>query len=397
MKTAFCILLSLTALHLHAQDVIVKKDGSTILAKVLEVDETNIKYKKHSNQSGPTYTISVGNVMAINYKNGEKDTFGDNTSSTISTNTTTNNKSSQRLVKKSADSRNAEILKFYDRVYQPTVKVKRKSKASKKALVVFGVKKSSVMSNDDVEIMFEKHANNVYNIIITNKTDRTIYIDKGNCFKQQDNEEAFCYYENAEQTTVNFGGGSGASLGLGSVAGVLGVGGTIGQLAGGVGVGGGSSHSVSTTYQQQRVVAIPPYGHKRLSEEKSVQTKKETYFTLAQYKTINSAEHFTRGTYNKYGGDYYNDILPIILKKGIVNEGQVKTFQEEELPWKRTYYLTYSTEEDFRTYSTLHFELYIREIIGTKQAWWISASSYSREKYMDGLTDNSLFVGGKLN
>jgi len=38
-----------------AQDVIVKKDGSTILAKVLEVNTDNIKYKKHSNQNGPTY------------------------------------------------------------------------------------------------------------------------------------------------------------------------------------------------------------------------------------------------------------------------------------------------------------------------------------------------------
>lgn len=42
-----------------AQDVIVKKDGSTIVSKVLEVNTDNIKYKKFSNQNGPTYTISI--------------------------------------------------------------------------------------------------------------------------------------------------------------------------------------------------------------------------------------------------------------------------------------------------------------------------------------------------
>ena len=45
MKKTLFILVSLMATHLHAQDVIIKQDDSTILAKVLEVDETNIKYK----------------------------------------------------------------------------------------------------------------------------------------------------------------------------------------------------------------------------------------------------------------------------------------------------------------------------------------------------------------
>lgn len=58
-----------------AQDVIVKKDGTTILAKVMEVNDDVVKYKKHSNQNGPTYSVKVSDLMSINYKNGEKDTF----------------------------------------------------------------------------------------------------------------------------------------------------------------------------------------------------------------------------------------------------------------------------------------------------------------------------------
>ena len=68
-------ILSLVALNVAAQDIVVKKDGSTILAKVLEVNQDNIKYKKFSNPNGPTYTIGLSDVMAVNYENGEKDTF----------------------------------------------------------------------------------------------------------------------------------------------------------------------------------------------------------------------------------------------------------------------------------------------------------------------------------
>lgn len=58
-----------------AQDVIVKKDGSTIESKVMEVGESEVKYKKYSNQNGPLYTISTRDLQCINYENGSKDTF----------------------------------------------------------------------------------------------------------------------------------------------------------------------------------------------------------------------------------------------------------------------------------------------------------------------------------
>ena len=62
-------------INLYAQDVIVKQDGSTIMAKVLEVETTVVKYKKWSNQDGPTYTIKKSELISINYANGEKDVF----------------------------------------------------------------------------------------------------------------------------------------------------------------------------------------------------------------------------------------------------------------------------------------------------------------------------------
>ena len=86
-------LLSLVALLItsvcFAQDVIVKKDGSTIQAKVLKVTQSEVEYKKFDNQNGPTYTIATKDLQSINYENGSKDIFvSENYNPSIVTNET---------------------------------------------------------------------------------------------------------------------------------------------------------------------------------------------------------------------------------------------------------------------------------------------------------------------
>lgn len=58
-----------------AQDVIVMKDQSTVMSKVLEITSTEIKYKKWDNQDGPTYSVLRSEVVSINYENGEVENF----------------------------------------------------------------------------------------------------------------------------------------------------------------------------------------------------------------------------------------------------------------------------------------------------------------------------------
>ena len=77
MKKVLLLSMLLTATCTFAQDVIVKKDGSTILSKVIEIGTSEVKYKKFTNQKGPTYSIRKSDVRAINYENGEKETFAD--------------------------------------------------------------------------------------------------------------------------------------------------------------------------------------------------------------------------------------------------------------------------------------------------------------------------------
>lgn len=67
------------ASYAMAQDVIVKKDGTSILSKIIEITSNEVKYKKYSNLEGPTFITLISEIQVINYENGEKEIFGENT------------------------------------------------------------------------------------------------------------------------------------------------------------------------------------------------------------------------------------------------------------------------------------------------------------------------------
>jgi len=58
-----------------AQDVIMKKDGSSIECKVTKLSSVYVEYKKWSNIDGPVYTIDKNLISSIKYENGEIEDF----------------------------------------------------------------------------------------------------------------------------------------------------------------------------------------------------------------------------------------------------------------------------------------------------------------------------------
>lgn len=58
-----------------SQDVIMKKDGEDIQAKILKVGPDEVEYKKHDNPDGPTYSVLKSDILLIEYENGTKDIF----------------------------------------------------------------------------------------------------------------------------------------------------------------------------------------------------------------------------------------------------------------------------------------------------------------------------------
>ena len=84
-----------------AQDVIIKKDGTTILSTVIKVGQSEVEYKKYNNQTGPTYIVSINELSHINYANGTKDTFTStyNNQSVVTTETATQFSNDEGLLK----------------------------------------------------------------------------------------------------------------------------------------------------------------------------------------------------------------------------------------------------------------------------------------------------------
>ncbi|MBK7987086.1 MAG: hypothetical protein IPK11_09265 [Ignavibacteria bacterium] len=61
--------------ELHAQDIIIKRDGKEIPSKVLEISSTEIRYKDFDFMSGPTRVLPISQVVVILYENGKREVF----------------------------------------------------------------------------------------------------------------------------------------------------------------------------------------------------------------------------------------------------------------------------------------------------------------------------------
>ena len=383
-KQIVLAMLSLAALNVAAQDVVVKKDGSTILAKVLEVNQDNIKYKKFSNQNGPTYTINLSDVMSVNYENGEKEDFNN---SSITNNANQGNEAKEII--KDAAPNNSELLNLYAKDYHLNPSYKLKDKETSFGIAFLSFSNSSILSNDEIEIYLERdqtqHPDNTmfgtfnanlkssplfrYDIVFKNKTSKIIYVDLANCFRTTNLGVSYCYYS-SDIVTENKQSTSGGSFNLGGITNAAGIGGVAGSLANATTVGKSNSTSLSKTHINQRILQIPPKGKVCLSKFEYVTEKKATSLSFGIYEFINQGEEFFFSEPMIRDRDIANslklDCKTLPLNLGSVKMGEERKFTIENTPYTANYHLVYSTKEDFSTYSVLSPTLYINKIIGLK-------------------------------
>jgi len=101
VKLSFLVLFLVGSIYsVYAQDIILLKNGNEIQAKVLEITQAEIKYKRYDNIDGPTISINKTEVQLINYENGAQDII------TVSSN------SSTEITSKRHNSKN-----FYTEIY----------------------------------------------------------------------------------------------------------------------------------------------------------------------------------------------------------------------------------------------------------------------------------------
>lgn len=75
-KVLLSCLLLLTSPCLFAQDVIIMKDSTKIKARVENISETQIQFRKYGNTDLSTYYVDKKDALKVNFENGDVKNFG---------------------------------------------------------------------------------------------------------------------------------------------------------------------------------------------------------------------------------------------------------------------------------------------------------------------------------
>lgn len=128
-----------------AQDIITKKDGTDIKAKVLEVNENEVKYRRYDYLDGPIFTMLKSDILIVRYENGTNDVFNGKGKSVPVV------KSEPQPTVEDADDRDRDEMKK-DKIDSKKSSKKDAKKESKKDLK----KKDKKTSEDEEEVVVEE-------------------------------------------------------------------------------------------------------------------------------------------------------------------------------------------------------------------------------------------------
>ncbi|MDO4159701.1 MAG: hypothetical protein Q4D41_04525, partial [Prevotellaceae bacterium] len=355
MKKFFIIFaLILLSMSLSAQDVLITKDGSVLNVYRTDVGGDAVFYTEADNDASPIKKISKDNLLMLKKKDGTQINFYENGEQQAQTQQkqVVEDESVQQEnkvpIKAVSSADNSTLIAQYNNDGHSFKDVNPKDKDAKYWHGTIGITESSVLSSDEIQINFSQeeksypYASNQYKgsaisglynerylyfcgkyiIEIKNKTSQTIYIDKASSFRIE-TDGSYAMYYNTQQTTTSQGTSSGGGINLGAVTGVLGIGGVANTLASGTTVGGGKESSVSTSYSDQRIVAIPPYGKMVLSEDEALPIKISALGS-DKFKMMSFAEDFNNGKIQN------------------IKVRECKKYTEQDSPLNKKYIITYS-------------------------------------------------------
>ena len=398
--TAICM----TSSDTFAQDLIVKKDGSVIQAKVTKVGTSEVEYKKWSNQDGPQYSIEIAAILAINYKNGDKETFDNVSASRNNQAAKTQTEGQQNVIQIQTEDlshevkvANEEMIAKLNEPVELLINEKDKKDIGKKevssAIACFGVSPKSVLCDDNISIMIETGElyketskrpaewqngglysrdrnwgskakyiiNPAIRFHIYNNSNQTLYIDLANTFYVNMGKSQTFYIPSSTTTSKTSSGGAGVNLS--AVTGALGIGGAAGTLANGINVGGGSSSTTTNTIYSQRIIALAP---------KSITTLAPKYFfgETTSWQDQSPTDGISYGLWRNYSYLRYVTInFSSKSEKGAMMFGDHYTYNEDKSPIQFSFYLSYSKEETGANTITLPSTFYLKDLIGRDGAY----------------------------
>ncbi len=145
------------------------------------------------------------------------------------------------------------------------------------ALRVDRQKNPANIGNAEIAVLLVPSARGNLDVVIRNQSNRSMIIDQTMSTFIDTDGRSYTYYDPTVRTVTNsetHGGSSGASVNLGSVAGLLGIGGVVGGLLGGINVGGSSSSGTATSettyFADMPRITVGPKGTGAMSKTFSV-------------------------------------------------------------------------------------------------------------------------------
>lgn len=260
---------------------------------------------------------------------------------------------------------NERLINFCNTPTLEFVGKKPNGKNTRAAIIIWGIEPSSVLSDDNIEVHFERLSLGVpvsrgaglaaasttaiggttvnnYRVSVLNKTNKPIYIDLGNSFKISGTGHSVPYFTNSVYTSSS-SSTQGASVNLGAVAGALGIGGAVGTMASGVNVGGANTGGTVVTQMEQQILTVPPHAVVSLPGEK-----------------VASGNGFTE-VFEYFG---VSDVAGLSAKALNLTQWAPLDFTPDDTVKRMKRLITYSTRPDFAEYTTVPINLYVSRIMG---------------------------------
>ncbi|MGZ4089290.1 MAG: hypothetical protein ACXVNO_01130 [Bacteroidia bacterium] len=75
MKRILLFFITLLTFIVNGQDIIVKRNGDSLITKLIEVDPVSFKYKLSNYQDGPVFVLPKEEVQFVIYGNGTKEMY----------------------------------------------------------------------------------------------------------------------------------------------------------------------------------------------------------------------------------------------------------------------------------------------------------------------------------
>lgn len=343
------------------QDLIITESGETIKACNIEISSNAIFYQTSDAADSNIHRISLSDVMLIKYADGRKWMPGqaDNTGS--NTKKTPDNNISVSYADDAANK--AAIAKASpDKV---SYIGEGDGKVASEILMLFAPTADALLADQNLEIavrtqnpekgydskLHYNFTNRPIDIFLTNRSDRTIYIDLGDTYLINNGESMKYYTPGAVSNSKTTGVGAGVGIGIFSV-------------------GAMQSNTQSITTFAERILPIPPGVTKVLVSGK-----------FSPFGKIKD----TGLDYGKKGG--YNDLTLLRSQNKLLNNGDsTSDFDGVKIP-AVTAITTYSFNESMTNPVQLKATYEPAIMIGSKMGKFMDVSFIRAKEFSPNFTD----------